>query len=73
MGIREDFAYGVDDDSDILFLAMDSLGISYNKIELEEGTFPSGEERYCAARQIAGRIWSGGRTVEMRLLFLSSW
>lgn len=32
MGIREDFAYGVDGDSDILFLAMDSLGISYNKI-----------------------------------------
>lgn len=52
MGIREDFAYGVDDDSDILFLAMDSLGISYNKIELEEGTFPSGEKDIALPRQM---------------------
>lgn len=40
MGLREDFAYGVDDDADIGFYAMDEEGIRLSKIELEEGHFP---------------------------------
>ena len=34
MGLREDFAYGVDDDADIGFYAMDEEGIRLSKIEL---------------------------------------
>ena len=41
MGLREDFAYGVDDDADIGFYAMDEEGrFRLSKIELEEGHFP---------------------------------
>lgn len=52
IGIREDFAYGVDDDSTILFFAMDRLGISYNKVKLEEGSFPSEKKDIALPRQM---------------------
>lgn len=40
MGLREDFAFGVDDDSDIGFYAMDEEAIRLSRLELEEGRFP---------------------------------